>query len=96
MMGMVTTKPIEEQTINEASEVTFQELDSRDQTFVKILEKLFKVKHDQIFDGIHGKAVNLPNKQLGDFRFDRKELIALSRLAIRWMESGGDTIRIGF
>lgn len=84
--------------IHEASEITFGELEKKDQQLVLQLKKMLNVGNvSSVWSGIHGKIVNFSNdKQHGEYRFDLKELKELSKLPIRWVQSDQRTVTIGF
>lgn len=86
-------------TLNEVDEITFNELDKSDQDLVKKLLKVFNVRHPEvIFDGIHGKVLEIENTQHGknSYRFELNEIKILSKLKIRWITGGIENISIGF
>ncbi len=84
-------------TINEASEVKFNELDSKTQSKIKYLEKVIGGKHTAIFDGIHGMIVDIKKPSMGgSYRFGASELNQLLKTQIRWVEGYKDGVSIGF
>jgi hypothetical protein len=84
-------------TINEASEVKFNELDSKTQSKIKYLEKVIGGKHTAIFDGIHGMIVDIKKPSMGGaYRFGASELNQLLKTQIRWVEGDKDGVSIGF
>jgi hypothetical protein len=84
-------------TINEASEVKFNELDSKTQSKIKYLEKVIGGKHTAIFDGIHGMIVDIKKPSMGgSYRFGASELNQLLKTQIRWVEGDKDGVSIGF
>ncbi len=84
-------------TINEASEVKFNELDSKTQSKIKLLENLIGGKHTAIFDGIHGMIVDIKKPSMGgSYRFGASELNQLLKTQIRWVEGDKDGVSIGF
>jgi len=84
-------------TINEASEVKFNELDSKTQSKIKYLEKVIGGKHTAIFDGIHGMIVDIKKPSMGgSYRFGASELNQLLKAQIRWVEGDKDGVSIGF
>ena len=83
--------------INEASEVKFNELDSKTQSKIKYLEKVIGGKHTAIFDGIHGMIVDIKKPSMGgSYRFGASELNQLLKAQIRWVEGDKDGVSIGF
>ena len=82
--------------LKEASEVEFHELDKADQKIVQQLSKVLNAKPEMFWDGIHGRIVMFPNKQMDDYRFDIKEIKGLAKLPIRWLEATRDYINVGF
>ena len=85
--------------LNEAEEISFNDLEKSDQDLVKNILKIFKVRHPSvIFDGIHGKIVSIENDQHGSnsYRFDLNEIKQLSKLKIRWVTGGIRDISVGF
>ena len=86
-----------ESSINEASRIDFDELKPNDKTIVTQLQKHFNAKINSIFDGIHGRIVDLRvNNVSGGYTFDIKDLQFLAKMNIRWMENDGNSISIGF
>jgi hypothetical protein len=84
-------------TLNEASEVKFNELDSKTQSKIKYLEKVIGGKHTAIFDGIHGMIVDIKKPSMGgSYRFGASELNQLLKTQIRWVEGDKDGVSIGF
>jgi len=87
------------QTLKEAEEVSFSDLDKSSQDMVQRLLKLFNKRQPvAIFDGIHGKILMIENDQHGSnsYRFDLNEIKQLSKLKIRWVTGGVREISIGF
>jgi hypothetical protein len=78
----------------EATEVKLNDLDA---TQIKIVKQLISIfgKYDQIFDGIHGVVITFPSKQYG-FRIDKNDVVKLSKLPIRWLESSDNSFSVGF
>jgi hypothetical protein len=86
-----------EAKLNEASEVSFSELDPKIQSKIKFLEKLIGGKHIAIFDGIHGMIVDIKKSSMGGpYRFDASQLNQLLKANIRWVEGDKDGVSIGF
>ncbi len=84
-------------TINEASEVKFNELDSKTQSKIKYLEKVIGGKHTAIFDGIHGMIVDIKKPSMGgSYRFDASQMNQLLKAQIRWVEGDKNGVSIGF
>ena len=83
--------------LNEASEVSFNELKPEQQKQIKAFEQVLGGKHIVIFDGIHGFVVNIKVSGVyGNYRFEADDLKKLLTLKIRWIEADGDYISIGF
>ena len=83
--------------LNEASEVSFTELDSKTQSKIKYLEKVIGGKHTAIFDGIHGMIVDIKKPSMGgSYRFGASELNQLLKTQIRWVEGDKNGVSIGF
>jgi hypothetical protein len=86
-----------EAKLNEASLVSFNELDPKIQSKIKFLEKLIGGKHIAIFDGIHGMIVDIKKSSMGGpYRFDASQLNQLLKANIRWVEGDKDGVSIGF
>jgi hypothetical protein len=83
------------QKLNEASEISFNELDSTKQKQVKAFEKFFSGKQETIWDGIHGNIVEI-KVPTGRNRLDTADLKALSNMKLRWIEFDGQIVSIGF
>lgn len=91
-------KNIQSDNINEAEEVQFNDLDSKEQKTIQALTKVLDVGKypEAIFKSIHGTVVQFENsKAMGGYRFDIKELKALSRLPIRWIDSDKKSVNVG-
>ena len=83
--------------LNEASEVSFNELKPEQQKQIKAFEQVLGGKHIVIFDGIHGFVVNIKVSGVyGNYRFEADDLKKLLTLKIRWIEADGDYISIAF
>ncbi len=83
--------------INEASQIKFDELKPADQSIVKQLQKHFKASVGTIWDGIHGRIVELRVTNVsGGYTFDKDDLKFLASMPIRWMENDGNSISIAF
>ena len=83
------------QTLNEASEISFNELDSNKQKQVVVFEKFFSGKQQRIWEGIHGYIVEI-KVPTGKNRLDTADLKALSNMKLRWIEFDGQIASIGF
>ena len=83
--------------IKEASEIKFDELDTDDKQLATSLQKHFGAKINTIWDGIHGKIVELEVKGgHGAYRFEKGDFQLLAKLRVRWMEADGNIISIAF
>jgi len=85
--------------LNEAEEVEYSSLDSKEQKVIQALGKVLDVDRTPtaIFKGIHGTVVQFEiNKGVGGYRYDIKELKTLSRLPIRWIDNDRSSISVGF
>ena len=83
--------------LNEASEVSFNELKPEQQKQIKAFEQLLGGKTNSIFDGIHGFIVDMKVSGVhGNYRFEADDLKKLLTLKIRWIEADGDYISIAF
>jgi hypothetical protein len=88
---------LSESTLNEASRIKFEELKPTEQKIVTNLQKHFNGQIYAIFDGIHGKIVELQIKNVsGAFTFDKDDFKFLLSMPIRWMENDGNIISIAF
>ena len=83
------------QTLNEASEIEFNELDSTKQKQVVVFEKFFSGKQQRIWEGIHGYIAEI-KVPTGKNRLDTSDLKALSNMKLRWIEFDGQIASIGF
>ena len=83
------------QKLNEASEISFGELDSNKQKQVIGFEKFFNGKQQRIWEGIHGYIVEI-KVPTGKNRLDTSDLKALSNMKLRWIEFDGQIASIGF
>ena len=81
--------------LKEASEISFDELDSNKQKQVQQFEKFFNGKQQRIWDGIHGNIVEI-KVPIGKNRLDTSDLKALSNMKLRWIEFDGQIASIGF
>ena len=87
----------EEQTINEATQVSFKELDAKAQNKVKYFERVIGGKQIAIFHGIHGHIVDIKKASIGgSYRFGASELNQLLKTQIRWVEGDKNGVSIGF
>ena len=86
------------QRLNEAEEISFGELDQKEQKFIHSITKIINVgKIDSVWDGIHGKIIKFNNdKQPDGYRLYIDELKKLAKLPIRWIESDEKYLNIGF
>ena len=82
-------------SINEASEIKIDELDSAKQKQVQQFVKFFGGKVLQIWDGIHGNIVDIKMSD-SNWRMDTQDLKDLISLKIRWIEFDKQTVSIGF
>jgi hypothetical protein len=83
--------------LNEASPISFNELEPKVQSKIKYLEKVVGGKHIAIFDGIHGMIVDIKKSSMGGpYRFDASQLNQLLKVNIRWVEGDKDGVSIGF
>ena len=81
--------------INEASEISFNELISNQQKQVLAFEKFFNGKHQTIWEGIHGYIVDI-KIPMGKNRLETSDLKNLSNMKFRWIEFDNKTVSIGF
>ena len=84
-----------ESTLNEASEIKINELDSTKQKQVQAFVKYFGGKIITIWDGIHGNIVDIKMSEK-NWRMDTQDLKDLISLKIRWIEFDNQTVSIGF
>lgn len=84
-----------ESTLNEASEIKINELDSTKQKQVQAFVKFFGGKIITIWDGIHGNIVDIKMSEK-NWRMDTQDLKDLISLKIRWIEFDNQTVSIGF
>lgn len=84
-----------ESTLNEASEIKINELDSTKQKQVQAFVKFFGGKVITIWDGIHGNIVDIKMSEK-NWRMDTQDLKDLISLKIRWIEFDNQTVSIGF
>ena len=84
-----------ESTLNEASEIKINELDSTKQKQVQAFVKFFGGKVITIWDGIHGNIVDIKMSE-SNWRMDTQDLKDLISLKIRWIEFDKQTVSIGF
>lgn len=83
--------------LNEASPVSFKELDAKAQNKVKYFERVIGGKQIAIFHGIHGHIVDIKKSSVGgEYRFDASQLNQLLMYGIRWVEGGKNKVTIGF
>lgn len=82
------------ETLNEASEISFDELTSNHQKQVIAFEKFFHGKRVRIWEGIHGiiAEIKVPT---GRNRLDTSDLKTLSSMKLRWIEFDGQIVSIG-
>ena len=81
--------------INEASEISFNELISNQQKQVLAFEKFFNGKRQTIWEGIHGYIVDI-KIPMGKNRLETSDLKNLSNMKFRWIEFDNQTVSIGF
>ena len=82
------------QTINEAEEVEFGSLDSKQQNKIKAVHKHVPGKRGYIFDGIHGLIVQfITGGDVG--QISGKQIKGLAKENIRWMKPGKKDIVVG-
>jgi hypothetical protein len=86
---------VDESIVNEASEISLNDLDSNKQKLVNELVKFFGGKVLNIWGGIHGNIVDI---QMSEpvWRMDTQDLKDLISLKIRWIEFDKKTVSIGF
>lgn len=84
-----------ESTLNEASEIKINELDSTKQKQVQAFVKFFGGKVITIWDGIHGNIVDIKMSEK-NWRMDTSDLKDLISLKIRWIEFDNQNVSIGF
>ena len=84
-----------ESTLNEASEIKINELDSTKQKQVQAFVKFFGGKVITIWDGIHGNIVDIKMSE-SNWRMDTQDLKDFLSLKIRWIEFDKQTVSIGF
>jgi len=82
-------------TLNEASKIEFNELDSTKQKLVKQLEGFFDGKMQTLYDGIHGYIVEI-KVGIGGTRLTNGDLKELASMKIRWIEYDNRIVSIGF
>jgi cold shock CspA family protein len=82
-------------TLNEASKIEFNELDSTKQKLVKQLEGFFDGKMQTLYDGIHGYIVEI-KVGIGGTRLTNGDLKELASMKIRWIEYDDRIVSIGF
>lgn len=80
--------------LNEASPISFNELEPKVQSKIKYLEKVVGGKHIAIFDGIHGTIVDIKSPSYVK-RLTASQLNQLLKIDIRWVESDKDGFTIG-
>ena len=91
LTGLVNFKPLKEETaeapIKEAESVDYASLSPAEKKQVDTLVKLFGGKQFQVFDGIHGKILNVrvPSPSPSGHRFTPNELKGLVAAKVRWV-----------
>jgi hypothetical protein len=80
--------------LNEASPISFNELEPKIQSKIKYLEKVVGGKHIAIFDGIHGTIVDIKSPSFVK-RLTASQLNQLLKIDVRWVESDKDGFTIG-
>ena len=86
----------ESMTINEASEVSYDELEPKQKSIVDALLKMTQGQISSILFGIHGVITTIKLKsQQGNYRMDSNELQTLLKLKIRWLEMEEGYIIVG-
>lgn len=83
------------ESINEASEIDYKELDSTKQKLVKLLEGFFDGKMQTIYDGIHGNIVEI-KVGISGTRLTKGDLKELAAMNIRWIEYDTRMVSVGF
>jgi len=83
------------ESINEASEIDYKELDSTKQKLVKLLEGFFDGKMQTIYDGIHGNIVEI-KVGISGTRLTKGDLKELAAMNIRWIEYDNRMVSVGF
>jgi len=82
--------------LNEASQVSLNELPAKAQTKAKKIVKLFYNNKDfDLFDGIHGHIVVIDTGIRGG-RLASSDLKSLLSIGIRWVDGKEDSISVGF
>ena len=80
--------------LNEASPISFNELEPKVQSKIKYLEKVVGGKHIAIFDGIHGTIVDIKSPSFVK-RLTASQMNQLLKSDIRWIESDKNGFTIG-
>ena len=80
--------------LNEASPISFNELEPKVQSKIKYLEKVLGGKHIAIFDGIHGTIVDIKAPSVVK-RLTASQLNQLLKIDIRWVDSNKAGFSIG-
>lgn len=83
------------QTLNEASKIDYEELDSPKQILVTKLEGFFDGRMQTLYDGIHGNIVEI-KVGIGGTRLTKGDLKELAAMNIRWIEYDNRIVSIGF
>ena len=87
---------LEENMINEADEITFNDLDAKNQKVLHSIENAINKKHDVLFSGIHGNVVVFSRGMVGG-RLSIKTIKNLAKIrGLRWVDGSSDGISVGF
>ena len=87
------------QVLNEASEISFDDLAPLEKRLVQNLQKILRVKKpENFFYGIHGYIVMFSHSSVsGMYRFDIDEIKKLATISnIRWVESDKKYVTVAF
>ena len=85
--------------LNEASEIQIGDLSASEKKLVDTLNKIIGGKSIILWDGIHGKIVDIEPKNMvftPAYRFTSDQLKKLAKLNIRWIDGGQEHVSIGF
>ena len=89
----------EVQDLNEASEISYNQLTTQGKKIVDSIPKILRVKKaDMFWHGIHGYIADFPSPSFpgGGYRFDISELKKLASLPIRWIETDEKRVYVAF
>lgn len=93
----IVKEELQSTLLKEAEEVDFNQLLPQQQKQVQAFEKVLGGKHSQIWDGIHGKIVDIKTQSYyGNYRFDIDTMKKLVALKARWVEADGQRVSVGF